>query len=330
MPKSPTLPLMPLGEREAVATDGFLMFQPTQQNEGYVEGILKALLRLAFMTSLTHANPDQKLIEMWLHGRPTSTQNEYRRDIQYFLNLVQKPLTAMVLEDLQAYATHLTTKHLKERTIRRRINSVKSLFSFAAKLSYVRFNVAAALRLPKIEYTIAHRILPQREILKLINAAAPGRDHTLLKLLYATGMRVSEACGLNWDDFLERNDGAMQVSIFGKGGKRRVVLVPDAVWIEIEALRNGASGESPVFCSVRSKRLDRSAVHRIVKAAGLKAGVNPKVSAHWARHCHATHSLNKGAPLHLVRDTLGHSSVATTNIYLNSNPDDSSSNYLGF
>ncbi|MBW4668395.1 MAG: hypothetical protein KME60_13455 [Cyanomargarita calcarea GSE-NOS-MK-12-04C] len=89
----------------------------------------------------------------------------------------------MVLLDLQGYATHLTTLTLKERTIRRKINSVKSLFSFAAKLNYIRFNIAAALRLRKIEYTIAHRILPQREILKLINTAAPGRDRTLLKLL---------------------------------------------------------------------------------------------------------------------------------------------------
>ncbi|MBW4668394.1 MAG: tyrosine-type recombinase/integrase [Cyanomargarita calcarea GSE-NOS-MK-12-04C] len=112
-------------------------------------------------------------------------------------------------------------------------------------------------------------------------------------------MRVSEACGLNWEDFLERNDGAMQVSIFGKGGKRRVVLVPDSVWVELETLRGVQSGESPVFCSVRGHRLDRSAVHRIVKVAAIKAGVNPKVSCHWMRHCHSVHSLDRGAPMKL-------------------------------
>jgi integrase/recombinase XerD len=283
------------------------------------------------MTSLTHANPDQKLIDMWLHGRPTTTQKEYCRDVQYFLDLVGKPLTAMALEDLQSFATHLSTLNLKERTIRRKINSVKSLFSFAAKLNYVRFNVAAALRLPKIEYAIAHRILPQREILKLINAATPGRDRALLKLLYATGMRISEACGLNWEDFIERDDGTIQVSILGKGGKRRVVLVPDSVWVEVEALRGGDADESPVFVSVRGRRrLDRSSVHRIIKEAALKAGVNPKISAHWMRHANASHALQRGASLPLVKESLGHSSIAVTDIYLHASPKDSTSNYLGF
>lgn len=278
---------------------------------------------------LTRVSSDQKLIQMWLHGRPSSTQEAYGRDVQHFLDFINKPLPQISLEHLQNYATYLHCQNYKERTITRKINAIKSLFSFATKLNYVRFNVAAALRLQKTEHTIAHRILPQREILKLINAAAPGRDRALLKLLYATGMRISEACGLNWQDFIERDDGEMQVAILGKGGKRRVVLLPASVWCEIEGLRNHSDMSTPVFRSTRSNRLDRTAAHRIIKAAALKAGINPKASAHWFRHANASHALARGASIALVKESLGHSSIAVTDVYIHANPKDSTGNYLG-
>ncbi|BAZ39448.1 integrase family protein [Calothrix sp. NIES-4101] len=276
--------------------------------------------------AIVRLSPDQKLIDMWLHGRPLSTQSEYRRDIKCFLEFTEKPLPEQKLEDLQRYAVMLQTKNLKERTIKRKINTIKSLFSFAAKLQYIRFNVAAALRLPKTEYTIAPRILPQREILKLINAAQSPRDTAILKLLYATGMRVSELCGLNWEDFIERDDGQIQVSILGKGGKRRIVLVPDSAWVAVESL---GRGEGAVFLSSKAKRCDRTTIHRIIKAAAVKSGINPKISAHWLRHANASHALSRGASIALVKETLGHSSIAITDVYVHANPNDSTGNYLG-
>lgn len=68
-------------------------------------------------------------------------------------------------------------------------------------------------------------------------------------------------------------------------------------------------------------------LHRIVKAA--RSGLTPELSAHWLRHCHASHSLDRGAPIHLVKDTIGHASVATTGRYLHARPNDSSAKYLG-
>jgi integrase/recombinase XerD len=75
--------------------------------------------------------------------------------------------------------------------------------------------------------------------------------------------------------------------------------------------------------------IDRSMVHLIIKEAALKTNLDPGISCHWLRHAHAQHSLTKGAPIHLVRDTLGHSNISVTNVYLESNPEDSSSKYLG-
>jgi site-specific recombinase XerD len=83
-----------------------------------------------------------------------------------------------------------------------------------------------------------------------------------------------------------------------------------------------------VFRSARGGHLDASQVHRIVKAAAARAGLAPAVSAHWLRHAHASHALDRGAPIHLVQATLGHASVATTGRYLHARPQDSSSRYL--
>ena len=87
-------------------------------------------------------------------------------------------------------------------------------------------------------------------------------------------------------------------------------------------------GDEPVFRSRKGGALDASQVHRIVKAAAARAGLPPEVSAHWLRHAHASHALDRGAPISLVKTTLGHASVATTDRYLHARPNDSSARYL--
>jgi integrase/recombinase XerD len=281
-------------------------------------------------SALTKASSDEKLIEMWLHDRPSGTQANYRATVQSFRESIDfKPLQQVTLEDLQAYQTSLSQRGLKDSTKRSKINAVKSLFTFAAKLQYVRFNVAAALRMKKGSTTLAGRILRQNQVLKMLALEPHPRNAVLLKLMYATGARVTEVCGLCWQDFQEQDNGSMQVRILGKGNKYRVVLVPDAVWFEVEKLRGDRPLDAPVFVGYQGKPLDRTTVHKIVKTAAARAGLDPTVSAHWFRHAHAQHSLARGAPLQLVRDSLGHSSIAVTNVYLESNPEDSSSKYLG-
>lgn len=281
------------------------------------------------MSDLTYASTDDKLIQMWLHGRPSTTITTYTKAVSDFLSFIDKPLGSVSLEDLQSYAAHLYKRHLKEGSIRTKLNAIKSLFTFAAKLNYIRFNTAAALRMPKSSNSLAARILNQTEVLKLINGAKPGRDRALFKLMYATGMRVSEACGLKWCDFNEQDSGEIQVTVLGKGSKLRTVLVPAAVWIEVEELRGKSGDEEPVFKNSKGSFLDRTVAHRIIKDASVVSGVNPKVSCHFLRHSHATHAIAKGAPLALVRDSLGHSNIQVTDRYLHANPTDSSSNYLG-
>ena len=154
------------------------------------------------------------------------------------------------------------------------------------------------------------------------------RNRVLLTLLYAAGLRISEVVGLVWRDCAPRDD-AGQITVFGKGGKTRVVLLPASTWRALGTLRAGAAADAPVFESRKGGALDPSSVHRVVKAAAERAGLDPAVSAHWLRHAHASHSLDRGAPIHLVQATLGHASVATTGRYLHARPNDSSGRYLG-
>ena len=133
---------------------------------------------------------------------------------------------------------------------------------------------------------------------------------------------------MTWQGMQVRDDGG-QVTVFGKGGKTRHVLLSTATWAELVKLRNGGDQDAPVFPSRRGGgHLDPSAAWRIVRKAAPRAGIEGNVSPHWLRHAHASHALERGAPVALVRDTLGHSSVSTTNGYLHARPNDSSARYL--
>jgi DNA-binding Lrp family transcriptional regulator len=155
------------------------------------------------------------------------------------------------------------------------------------------------------------------------------RNRVMLRTLYYAGLRVSELCGLCWRDLQARGETEGQLTAFGKGGKTRAVLLPACLWSELVDLRGGAEENEPVFRSrLKPGSLDPSQVMRVVRAAALRVGIKSKVSPHWLRHAHASHALDRGAPIHLVQATLGHASVSTTGRYLHARPTESSSKYL--
>lgn len=105
------------------------------------------------------------------------------------------------------------------------------------------------------------------------------------------------------------------------------MLLRASIWQELIALR-AEDPDTPVFRSRQGGGLDPSQVHRIVKAAAKRAGLPATVSAHWLRHAHVSHALDRGAPVHLVQATVGHASLTTTSRYAHARPNDSSSRYL--
>ena len=275
----------------------------------------------------SQADSDEQLLALWLHGKSLATQRAYRSDSTRFLRFVGKPLRSVKLVDVQAFMDSISDRAPATRA--RAVNVIKSLLSFGHRVGYVPFNVAAAVKAPPAKDTRAERILPEADIQRMLALERHPRNCVILRLLYGAGLRVSELCGLKQRDCQAR-DEAGQITVFGKGGKTRTVLLPVSVWRDLEALRGeGSDPDTPVFRSrKRGGHLTAAQVWRIVRAAARRAGIEAGVSPHWHRHGHASHALDRGAPIHLVQATLGHASVATTGRYLHARPKDSSGRYL--
>ena len=271
---------------------------------------------------------DAQLIQVWLATKTSSeTRRAYTAEIARFLASARKPLTQVTLADLQAYAEDLSRSGLKITSQNRALTTVKSLLSFGQQTGYLPFNVGAAVRLRPCRDQLAQRILDEGEVARLIEGAPQGRDRVLLRLLYTSGARASELCELRWRDALPRQEGG-QITVFGKGGKTRTILLKPGVWLQVLSIKGASGAADPIFRSRRGGHLDTSQVRRIVYAAARKAGLEKSVSPHWLRHAHASHALEHAAPIHLVQATLGHASLSTTGRYLHARPAESSSFYL--
>src|SRR5437667_3732244 len=271
------------------------------------------------------ASSDEQLLKLWLHGRSPNTQRAYGSDVSRFRSFVGKPLQAVTLADLQDFADSLSA--LAPASQCRILSSVKSLLAFSHRIGYLAFDVGRPLRLPANRNRLSERILGEGAIHKILALEPSRRNRALLRLLYAAGLRVFELCSLTWQHLQER-DNAGQVTVLGKGGKTRTVLLSAATWQELRGLSDDGDSASPVFRSRKGGALSHSQVLRIVRAAAQRAGIQAPVSPHWLRHAHASHALERGCPIHLVQATLGHASVATTGRYLHARPTDSSARYL--
>lgn len=273
------------------------------------------------------AETDQQAIALWLHGKGKRTQTEYQREVGRFLAFTGKPLAWTTLADLQGFADSIA--HKSDSTRARTIATVKSLLSFAQRIGYISFNVGSCMPLPKIKETLAERILSQEEVQRMI-LVATGRDRLLLKFLFCTGARCSEVVSLRWRDLSMNSDGRFVVTLFGKGGKTRHVVLTAGVTREVQGLRRTQDGpDAPLFVSRLGLPLSQSQVWRIVKREALKAGIDRSPSPHWLRHAHASTALDRGCPLHVLTDTLGHSSMQVTSRYAHVRPGVSSSGFLG-
>lgn len=276
---------------------------------------------------ITAAERDEQVLSMWLFGKAPKSAREYERNTTEFLNFFAKDLRRITVEDLQAYVRHLEDKGTSVSSIRAKLAAIKSLLTYAQRIGYCSFNVGAAVRPPKEKNTLAERILPESDVLRLILSEKNPRNHAILLLLYAAGLRISELCSLRWKDVASSEEGAV-LTVFGKGGKTRHVLIGKGHMDVLEALRNGAGQEDPVFRSREGGCLDQSSINRILKKAARNAGLASLPSPHWLRHAHASHALDRGCPVHVVQATLGHASLSVTSRYVHARPKDGSSRFL--
>lgn len=264
-----------------------------------------------------------EVIDLWLHGRSAATRDAYRRDALQFLRHAGARLVDVRLEHLQAWVDDMEDLAASSRA--RKVASVRSLMQFAHEEGHIDSNPGRKLSPPKVKDELAERILTEDEVARIIEGArrsSDSADHLVVRFLYASALRASELCALKRIDLQERGPARGQITVLGKGSKTRHVVIEGTVWKDLWARVREFESTARVF------DMSRHQVYRIVRDAAGRAGIGKPVSPHWLRHAHASHALDRGAPVHLVQETLGHASLATTTRYSHARPDESSGRFL--
>ena len=248
------------------------------------------------------------------------TLRNKKNDIDKFINFMginkNKNLSLDLLRKFLSESNEIYSK----KSILRIISNLKSFFDYLVKNSFLENNLFNEINNPKIEKNLPN-IATIKEIDKLIDIISESnklgtRDRAIIELIYAAGLRVSEAQSINLEDIdFEIN----QAIIFGKGKKYRSVIFGDKTKI---VLRNYAKKRNPInektkafFLNNKGERLSIRTIQHIVKKHMKAAGLNPDFHTHTLRHSFATHLMDGGADLRVVQELLGHSSPKTTEIY---------------
>jgi tyrosine recombinase XerC len=260
-------------------------------------------------------------------GASPHTLRSYATDLREFSRFLTDEGVAGVAgtdaRAVRAYVARLYQRGLSKTSIARKLASVRSCFRFLARRGVVERNPARQVRTPRLPRRLPS-FLPKDESRELLDrpsapTLAGRRDQAILELLYATGLRVAECCGLDVDD-LDRGQGTVRV--LGKGNKERIVPVGDAALQAVEAyLAMRSGGKGPLFTNARGGRLTVRSAHRVVRRQAGAAGLTRRVTPHTLRHTFATHMLGEGADLRLIQELLGHSRLSTTQRYTHVSPE---------
>jgi integrase/recombinase XerC len=262
----------------------------------------------------------------------THTVRAYLGDLDSFVgHLANNGVTEIVDVNLQLIRSWLATQQVRggaRTTLSRRAVSIRLFTKWATKRGYMALDVGATLATPKSHHTLPG-VLTQGDAVTAIDSMATRaaefetptsiRDVALVELLYATGARVSEVCGLDLEDLdFSRNT----IRVLGKGNKERMIPMGAPAVKALNTYINGARPQlandksaRALFLGSRGKRIDQRAVRTVVyEALSALEGVE-RMGPHSLRHSAATHLLEGGADLRTVQEILGHSSLATTQIY---------------
>ena len=262
-------------------------------------------------------------------GVASNTRLAYERDLRLFkeaLGLKDNDALATVSrEQVIRYMTGLKNKGLAAATIARKLAAIKSFYRFMTAEGYLELDPAEVveagtkgIKLPKV--------LNQEEVLKLLEQPdlrtdEGYRDRTMLEVLYATGMRVSELLGLPVSGV---NLQMKYIIAFGKGSKERLIPIGS---IAVEYLDKYLNVVRPkllhtknpnvknLFLSMSGNEMTWQRFWQIIRGYGHQAGLNKELTPHMLRHSFATHLLDNGADLRSVQELLGHSDISTTQIY---------------
>jgi len=253
-------------------------------------------------------------------GASAHTVRSYAADLREFSAFLAREGAALAATDarlVRAYLAWLHQRRLAKSSIARKLASVRSCCRFLARRGVMTGNPARQVRSPRLPRRLPS-FLPKDESKDLLDwpvdpSEGGRRDHALLELLYATGIRVAECCDLDGDDL---DPSGRTVRVLGKGNKERIVPVGDTAWAALEDyLAARRPGRGPLFRNQRGGRLTSRSMRRIVGRRARASGIDRRVTPHTLRHTFATHMLGEGADLRLIQELLGHSRLSTTQRY---------------
>jgi integrase/recombinase XerD len=255
-------------------------------------------------------------------GLSQHTLQAYSHDLEGFFQVVKKrhiqKITDLTEEDVLAFAEYLQLKGYASSSICRMLVSIKTFLRFLYKEGVVPNEVGLSIDAPKI-WQLIPDILTLSEVETLLLAPNTdteegARDRAILQVMYASGLRVSEVCALNIQDFSDHT-----IRVLGKGKKERIVPVAasavEAVDHYLLYFRPADTNVEALFINARQKRIDRFLIWKQIKEYAKRAKITKSVSPHTLRHSFATHLLENGADLRIIQELLGHSSIVTTDRY---------------
>ena len=276
---------------------------------------------------------NQHIIELYLNslwlekGLSQNTIDAYRRDLQHFGDFLDKAHNSNLLKtnniEIQAYLAKRLSQGRSARSTARLLSCLRGFYQYLVRENQLQENPTQFIDNPTIGRPLP-KSLSEQDVERLLKApdteAAIGlRDRTMLEVLYACGLRVSELVGLQLSD-MNLRQGVIRV--MGKGNKERLVpLGEEAIgWIERYLQKSrpelvAVAHSDIVFPSTRGQQMTRQTFWHRIKHWASVAGIEKPLSPHTLRHAFATHLLNHGADLRVVQLLLGHSDLSTTQIY---------------
>lgn len=257
-------------------------------------------------------------------GLAENSLMSYTQDLHSFGNFLRERKTSIMevnLDILLLYLLFLRAKGLTNKTLARHTSSLRGFFSYLAAEELISADPAELLETPKLNRNLPD-VLSKEDIDKLLAQPDLGtntgfRDRTMLELLYAAGLRVTELITLKPLDF---DEGRGLLRVFGKGSKERLVPIHTAAQNFLERYLSGFREtfrpvENFLFLNRSGRGITRQYVWKSLKNYALQAGIRAKISPHSLRHSFATHLLEGGADLRTVQILLGHADISATEIY---------------
>ena len=252
-----------------------------------------------------------------------NTKLAYEKDLISFNDyLNDKNIKSVASNDIKSYIKHLNEINEKDKTIARKIVSIRTFFDYLMKEKIIDVNPCEKIESPKLRKTLP-KTLNEEEVNKLLDitpkTALDWRNKAMLELMYGTGIRVSELVSLELNDI---NLTDNYVRIFGKGKKERIVPINDIATNVIKkyineyrfSLLKGYLTDK-VFISSYGKGMTRQGFFKVLKKIAKEKGIKKDFSPHTLRHSFATHLLEHGADLRAIGEMLGHENIKTTQIY---------------